>query len=93
MKRRENNQKVITLYFEMKDMMEILVKCVSLPFTSVVVVQLIFMCRSLQTIKRVGADGRTIKDRLEILVKETEDAINKCGTACDTYSRKNIIGQ
>jgi hypothetical protein len=31
MKRRENNQKVITLHSEMRDMIEVFVKCVGLP--------------------------------------------------------------
>jgi hypothetical protein len=96
MKRRENNQKVITLHSEMRHMIEVLVKCVSLPFTLAIVVGLIFVYRRLETVEepeRVGPDGKTIEDRLKKLVEETADTIEKCANACDTYTKKRLIRQ
>lgn len=39
-----------------------------------------------------ASDGLTLRDRLEGLMIKIADDIKACGNACDTYTKKNILG-
>ena len=97
MTRRGNNQKVLALHIEMRNMIGVLVQCVIiLSCIQALVIQLISAQRRLHEIKDPdlpGPGGLTIKDRLQSLVDESADAIQKCASACDEYTKKQIISQ
>ena len=40
----------------------------------------------------VAPDGTTIKGRLESLVHQAAKDIKACSNACDTYSKKKLVG-
>lgn len=40
----------------------------------------------------VGPDGMVLKDRMQPLIAEIAQYIKECGSACDVYFKKNVIG-
>ncbi|RPD55866.1 hypothetical protein L227DRAFT_579346 [Lentinus tigrinus ALCF2SS1-6] len=43
--------------------------------------------------KRVGTDNKTIEDRMDNLVKKTEEDIRNCANACSAYSKKHTFSK
>lgn len=92
--RRENDRKTVALYVEMKDMMKVLVQYVSKRRIEACVHAL----GRLRNIEKDVADkqdpgGTCMTSRLEDLVRDVADDIIACGNACDTYSKKRILGR
>lgn len=95
MKRRENDKKIIALHVEMKDMMTVLIQYVFTPFSVITRSPIVFPTR-LKNVKdpeEIAPDGTTIKGRMEDIIKGTADDIKACANACDTYSKKKLVGK
>ncbi|KAI0252756.1 hypothetical protein BJV78DRAFT_266553 [Lactifluus subvellereus] len=78
MKRRDNEKKIIALYVEMRDMMDVLLILNDVPP---------------EHDKVVAPDGRNIADRLTPLIERTADDIKLCSNACDTYAKKKLLAK
>lgn len=53
-------------------------------------------CDRLKNVKdadEVAPDGSTIKGRMQDLIRDTAEDIKKCANACDTYSKKKLVGE
>ena len=46
----------------------------------------------MKDIEEIAPDGTSIKGRMQDLVKATADDIKECANACDTYSKKKLVG-
>ncbi|KAG8806128.1 hypothetical protein FRC19_007457 [Serendipita sp. 401] len=47
--------------------------------------------RSIKDPQQTAPDGTTIEGRMQDLMKRIAEDINKCGNACDTYTKKHVI--
>lgn len=90
-KRRNNDQKVISLFVEMKDIMGVL-----LLYGFLSIYRKSLTSPSLKDVKNdelTAPDNISVKDRLNSLVERTADDIKVCSNVCDAYMKKRPLAK
>jgi hypothetical protein len=90
-KRRDNDEKIISLFVGMKEMMGSLLLCVILSIQPIILMSC--SLKGLENDKLIAPDGTNIKDHLKSLVGRTVDDIKACSNVCDTYMKKRLLAR
>ena len=92
MKRRNNDQRIVSLHGEMKDMMEVLIQCepMACRFQSLLI--LTHRLKNVKDAKAQAPDGTSIEGRMQDVAKSAAKDIIDCANACDTYLKKSAVG-
>ncbi|KAH9045946.1 hypothetical protein EDB84DRAFT_1633013 [Lactarius hengduanensis] len=53
----------------------------------------LLLLKDVQNDKLVAPDGRSIEDRLKVIVDRTADDIKLCSNVCDTYAKKKLLAK
>ncbi|KXN81070.1 hypothetical protein AN958_06143 [Leucoagaricus sp. SymC.cos] len=54
---------------------------------------ILFQLRHMKDPEEQGADGITIKDRMQPLIEKIAKSIQECGSACDAYLKKSFLSR
>ena len=92
MKRRENDNRIKALHVEMKNMITVLIQYVRALFVPVTASLSALRLKNVKDVAEVAPDGTTVEGRMQDLAKVTAGDIKDCANACDTYSKKKLIG-
>ena len=90
-KRRDNDEKVISLHVEMKDMIGVLLRYVFPSIYGCPLISLSF--KDVENDKVIAPGGTKIEGRLKPLVERTADDIKKCSNVCDAYMKKRLLAK